>query len=401
MPVFAYQAQDRSQSQRNGTITSDSAALARLALRAQGLTVHRLAPAREGGRRRWPGNGARRRSNLLAEIWRQLSLLLRAGIPLAESLEVLGRQHRGAALVLLRELHEAVRGGQSLTDAIRQRPAWFDPLSVSLVRIGESSGALDQALAELADYATRRQGLRNQLVNVLVYPAILCLVALGVILFLMSYVVPQLADVLASAGQALPMPTRLVQAASDGILCGWPILIGALGGAGAALVLTLRIPRARRTLHRGLLRIPLAGDLLRKHWMSRLALMLAMLLRSNVQFVAALRTIRLGGGPGLLADELERLERCVEAGSTIAAPLKDSRVMPPLVVHVLAVGQDTGELPAMLEELRQGYEKEVQIASTRLLAVLEPALIILLAGIIGFVVFAALLPILETTRIVQ
>ena len=147
--------------------------------------------------------------------------------------------------------------------------------------------------------------------------------------------------------------------------------------------------------------VPIFGDLLRKAWIARITMMLATLLRADVRFVEALRTLRASLPHGLYADELQRLEVAVEAGAAIAEPLRDSRLVPPLVVHLLAVGQESGELPQMLEQLRESYEKEVQLALARFLAVLEPAMILVLAAAIGFVVFATLLPILETTRMVQ
>ena len=330
-----------------------------------------------------------------------MALLLRTGIPLATALGVLAKQHRGWMQAVLRELHEAVQSGRALGDALVQRPDLFDTVTINVIRVGQASGSLDLALESLAEFSSRRENLRQRLTNVLIYPCILCIVGLGVVIFMMTYVVPQLVEVLEAAGRTLPLATRWLKAASDLLIAGWPVMVVILllfiGGG----VLSFRHPRRRRQIERVILRIPVAGDLLRKSWIAHVTLLLALLLRANVRFIEALRIIRQGLRQRVLADELQRLEAAVEAGSDIAPPLEDSLVFPPLAVHVLAIGQNTGELPRMLDQLREGYDSEVTVATTRFLAILEPALVLIMASVIGFVLYASLLPILEATRAIQ
>lgn len=400
MPVFAYTAVDARQSQRSGTITADSPALARLTLRQQGLAISSIESVRSGGllaRLRQ----SRRSEQAVAELWRNLAVLIEAGVPLAEALQVCGRQQPGRIQGLLRQLQEAICSGRSLADALADHPAWFDALTLAVVRIGERSGSLDRVLGELAEHQTRRRAIANRLSTALIYPIILCLVGTAVVIFLTSHVVPQLLEVLTSAGRELPLPTRLLQSISAGLVRYWfvPLLIVVCVVAGT--ISLRRTPRGKRLLERWVLSIPVLGDLLRKAWVARISMMLAVMLRSDVRFNEALRTVREGLPHGLYSDELAALEKSIEAGSSIAEPLRHSRLMPPLMVHLLGVGQESGELPRMLSQLRDSYEKSVNLALARFLAVLEPALIILLAIVIGFVVFATLLPILETTRIVQ
>ncbi len=404
MPVFAYRAVDAAEKLVTGEITADSGALARQQLRSQGFTIARLESATRGANQpksaHWAMRySARRREAEVAELWRNLATLLDAGIPLTEALQVCLRQQRGRAQSVLRQLHDEVRSGVALSAALARRPAWFDEMTVTVVQIGQESGGLAAALRELADYLTRRRAVTGRLTTALIYPMILLFVGGGVAAFLMSYVIPQLLDVLAAADRPLPRPTLLLKAASDGLgrYGLWLALL--LAASLAAALAWSRTPRGARRIERTLLAIPRLGDLLRKSWVARLSLMLATLLKAEVRFVAALRTTRAGLPSRLLRDELERLEAAVEAGAGIADPLRDSRILPPLVVSLLAVGQESGELPRMLEQLRISYEREVEVALARFMAILEPALIVMLGFGIGFVAFATLLPILEATRI--
>ena len=407
MSVFAYQAIDTRRRRQSGSLTADTAALARQTLRDRGLAVCRLEPLRSAPvrvrPRIWSALRVRpgRCAAQIAELWRNLSVLLEAGVPLTEALEVCRRQQAGRLQGIVRQLHESVRSGQAFADGLAAHPAWFDELTLAVVRVGQQSGSLSTALSELAEFQSRRRAIVNRLTTALIYPVILCLVGAAVVVFLMSHVVPQLLEVLQSAGRDLPFITRLLKSISDGLVGNAVFLAPAAVAAVAAVVLARRTPRGRRFFERLALQTPVLGDLLRKAWVARISLMLAALLRSAVRFTDAVRIIRKGLPHRLFADELEKLEIAVEAGSDIAEPLRDSRLMPPLVVHLLAVGQESGELPQMLEQLRVGYENEVNVALDRFLAVLEPALILVLAAAIGFVVFATLLPILETTRIVQ
>lgn len=399
MAVYAYHARDTRHRAQQGTISADSPALARHALRQRGLVISRISTVTTQQKSHW--SRRRNASATLCEVWRQLALLLRAGVPLATALEVLTQQHRGWMQAILRELHEAVQSGRALADALETRPQLFDTVTISVIQVGQTSGSLDLALESLAEFASRRENLRQRLTNVLIYPCILCVVGLAVVLFMMTYVVPQLVEVLEAAGRSLPLATRWLKTGSDFLITGWPALVAIAVLLICVAVPSFRHPRRRRQIERVTLRIPVAGDLLRKSWIAHVTLLLSLLLRANVRFVEALRIIRQGLRQRVLADELQRLETAVEAGSDIAPPLANSVVFPPLAVHVLGIGQNTGELPRMLDQLREGYDSEVTVATTRFLALLEPVLVLVMASVIGFVLYASLLPILEATRAIQ
>lgn len=407
MPVFSYKALDGTQRLVKGTVTADTPHLARQSLRGQGLAIAQLQPARPEKRPAastiTSALGLRRRidPDQVAELWRNLAVLLQAGVPLTQALEICRRQQRGPIEATLRQIHESVRSGQAFAKVLADHPSIADELTRSVIQVGQDSGALPLALLQLAEYQERSRSTANKLATALIYPAVLVVVGAGVVLFLMTYVVPQLVDVLASAGRDLPWPTRVLKAGSDALMRHWLVLLIAI----ASLLLIVggwqRTRHGRRWRERLGLSLPIWGDLLRKAWVARIASMLATLLRVDVRFTEALRSVQRNLPHSLYAAELERLQRALEAGTEIAAPLRQSRLIPPLVVHLLAVGQESGELPSMLEQIRVHYDKEVQLALSRFMAIVEPALILVLAAIIGFVVFATLLPILESTRIVQ
>ena len=407
MAVFQYQAIDARARFQRGTVTADTAALARQVLRARGLAitdVQRVGAATANWRRLWHLRlGPRKRPSvmLVSAFWRDLAVLLEAGVPLVSALDVCQRQQRGAIQAVIRQVQDDVRNGQALAEALAAHAEWFDELTLTVVRVGERSGMLAGVLAELADSQQQRSALANKLSTALIYPVILCCVGTIVVTLLMSYVIPQLLEVLTAGGRELPAATRILQSVSDGIVHHARLLLVLIGGLVVALIGGRRIPGVRRTLEVVTLRLPLVGNLLRKVWVARICALLATLLRSDVRLIAAVRCVRDGLPHMLFRAELTALERAVEAGQDLHTALSGSRLFPPLVIQLLAVGQESGELPRMLEQLRSTYDGQVQLALSRLLAVLEPALILVLAIVIGFVVYATLLPILETTRMVQ
>jgi type II secretory pathway component PulF len=310
----------------------------------------------------------------------------------------LGRQLTGPLAAVLEDVRDRVTGGAALGDALAVHDDWFDPLFISAARVGELSGHLDDALGQLAEHLRASETLRNKVTTALTYPLILVVIGTGVVLFLMQFVVPQLLTVLIDSGRPLPASTRLLKGVSDGLINHWLILAvsAVLLGAGAKAM--LRHPVVRRFWHRTQLRLPIVGRLIRANLVAGFAQRMSLLLSTGIPFVEAARHVAALSRQTVLADELTALAIAVESGSDIAPALGQSRVFPPVVLRLLAVGQDSGELPFMLKQLKERYEAEVQLALARFTAALEPVLIVALASIVGFVVFACLMPILEVTR---
>jgi type II secretory pathway component PulF len=351
-----------------------------------------------GLRFRIPLGSRAQRQEQVAEFARYLALLLRAGVPLAEGLDVLTRHHSGRFGVLLRQLRDRITGGIAFAEALAAHTEWFDQLFVSAVRVGELSGNLEQALDELAEHLRRQEGLRGRLTQTLTYPVILLVLGVSVVIFLMTYVIPQLLTVLEVSGRGLPLSTLVLKRLSDVLVGYWPFLL-----AGAVLLVGgfsawQHTATGKRYWQRTQLRLPLVGPLVRKSVVARFAQQMAILLKTGVPFVEAVRTVAVLTSNVVLADELATIGTAVESGSDIAPTMKDSRIFPPVVVHLVAVGQHGGTLTELLDELRIRYETEVRLAMDKFTAALEPALIVLLAAAVGFVVFACLMPILEATR---
>jgi type II secretory pathway component PulF len=399
MPVFVYEALDARGARVNGSVTADTPSSARQGLRGQGLRILDVKSATFPKAKR--ARATRRKRDQTADFARQMALLVRAGIPLVEALDVLSRQESGRLRTVIQDMRDRLAGGAALSEAMATHPDWFDALFQSAARVGQLSGRMDHALADMAEYLKERETLRGRIFNALAYPGILFVLGIGVVLFLMSYVVPQLLTVLDAAGRSLPLPTRMLKGMSDFLVGYWPVLVLFAVLLGAAFASLRRWRPGRRWLDAAQLRLPLLGPLLRKTLVAQFAQTMALLLHNGVPFLEALRLARESCRHVVLGEELDRMHQAVQRGSDIAPTLTDSQVFPPLVVHVVNVGQKAGELTEMLARLKEGYETEVRLAIARFAAVLEPALIVVMSVLVGFVVMATMLPILETTRAIR
>lgn len=400
MAVFAYSALNARREPINGLITADTPRAARQALRGQGFSIQQIRAAQAGGTfTAWLQTPIP--PDALAELWRNLAMLTKAGTPLADALEICRRQAHPRLDRALRQLVEQVRSGLSFSAALATQPQLCDEVATAMFRVGEQSGTLDLALARVAEYLARRRAAAGELTSALIYPAILSVVGIGVVIFLMSAVIPQLVEVLDSAGRQLPLPTRILKAISDFIAARFIWLAAAIAFFIVAVGLLRRDLRGRAWLQGLALHIPVWGELQRKLWLARITGLLATMLEVEVRFTEALAIVRRHLPHQLFAGELQRFESGLERGANMKNALQESRLIPPLVSHLLSIGQESGELPAMLLQIRDHYEAELRLALRRFVAVLEPGLILVLAAIIGFVVYATLLPILETTKVVQ
>jgi len=398
MAVFEYRAMDHAAGQTAGTVVADSPAQARSLLRGRGLTVLRVAETRP----RRPISLARKTSRSREEVTafiRELSVLLRAGIPLLAALEALAEQHGRRLRAVIQHLADQVAAGVNLAAAMAQRDGYFDSLATSIVAVGESSGALDVALGRLADFREKASRLSSRLTTALIYPAIVLAMGTAVAIFLMTYVVPSLLGTLTQAGRQLPTVTLAVKNASDLLRNWWWAILLAIAAIAVATRAALAVEGGRLAAHRLILKIPLIGPLAAKENVSRMAVVLAALLRSGLPFVDAVRITRGTIRNKVFAAALADYEKAVTAGADVAESLKRSGVFNPMVIAMLAVGQKTGELEAMLEQLGEAYDQQIAVATARLVAMLEPLLIVLMAVLVGFIAFATILPILEMSNV--
>lgn len=408
MAVYSYKAvpagRGDGQVQR-GTITADSPRAARDALRMRGFRVRDLNETRVSRARSDTGTASKRRWTLRSNdaavlgLFRELSTLLAAGIPLLPALDTIIRQQKGAFAAELQLLRERVAAGESLAAAMRTQPDLFDLLSISMVEIGERSGGLDTALDQLAAFRQRSHQFRGRIATALVYPVIVVATGLAVTIFLMTFVVPQLLQALVEAGIELPLMTRIVRAASDAIVAWWWLMLLAAAAVALTFAWAQTRPAFRKRTHTALLRAPLLGELIRKQAIVRIAIAMAALTRSGVEFVHALAIVRGSIGNIIIRDALKRCEDAVAAGRDIGPAIEETGVFPPTVVQVVDVGQATGKLDAMLERLAADYDAQVVVASQRLIALLEPVLILVLAVFIGFIVLSVILPYMQVGNV--
>jgi len=410
MGVFTYKATD-SQTEVTGTIAADTPRQARDLLRERGLVVRDIADFQAevkpiSGKRKRVAVRLRPRFRRGAKhhatgFIRELSTLLSVGVPLLECLETISRQHKGrfqAAILLIRD---RVAAGISLAGAMREQPDVFDELCVNITEVGEDAGTLDTSLERLAEFRERSELLRGRVSTALIYPVIVTTLAIFASIFLMTFVVPRILEPLVEQGLPLPFPTRVVKGLSDFLLTWWWLIALAVFGVISAFGAFLRSPNGLLRWHRFVLRIPVFGDLVRKQALVRIAVVLATLLKSGIVFVRALQIAQRTTTNLVLRDALKRCETAIVAGGEISVALEETGAFPPMVVQIFSLGQQSGRLEEMLDRLATAYDQQVSSAAQRLAAIMEPALIVVLALVVLFIVMATVLPILEAGNAIQ
>ena len=393
--------------QGSGTVTAASPGEARARLRAEGVTVRAIrpaAPARAAGssdadatRGRVAGYLARRQKLSTTRFARELATLLAVGTPVVESLELMGRQREGPSKVVLGTLTERLRSGAPLAEAMRDPRARtaFDDLSIALVEVGERAGNLETVLERLADFRERREEVRTGVGSALMYPMIVLGLAVLVTIFLMTTIVPNIIGPLAEAGRELPLLTVAVKAVSD-FLIAWGIPLGIAAAAGVFVgVRWLRGEAGRAWWSRRQLRMPLLGEVARKQAVVHVCVVLSTLLRSGIDFGQACRLTARNTPQRVMRGALEAAYEAVASGADVARAVGETGEFPPLVVRAFGVGQRSGQMEMTLERVAAAYERDVKRDMDRIVKLLEPAMILVVAGLVLIIVFATFLPILE------
>ena len=329
-----------------------------------------------------------------------MATLIGASVPLVDALTVVIQQAGESGVeIVLRDVREKVMHGRSLAEALAHHPRYFSPMYVNMVRAGEASGKLADIFESLAAFHERRAALKGKLVAALLYPAILAVVGLGVVIFLVTSVVPRFADLLQRAHHALPLPTVILMSVSGFLRHHFWVLLLGLGVLAAVWAVARRNERLRFGLDRLTLRIPILGDLARKQAVASFATTLATLLASGIRVNEALGIARGVMENRVFARAVDELQLEINGGRDIATTLRKGDLFPPMVAYMIAVGEKTGQLDAMLRRVAESYEREIQITAQKLVAVLEPAIVVAMAGVVAFIVAAILLPILSLSRI--
>jgi general secretion pathway protein F len=407
VPVYAYRGVNRAGKKTRGHMDADSARGARTKLRRDGIYVTELtegsatsaAPERGSASRfaiRLPS--FQRISPLdLALATRQASTLLGAGIPLVESLRALTEQIENPRLKgVFGRLRLRVSEGASFADALAASRV-FPDLYVSMVRAGEAGGALEQVLERLADYLESQVRLRNKVSSIRIYPAMMFLFACVVVGALVTVVLPQITELLASLDQPLPFYTRWIIAGSNFTRDYWWAILIVVVGLVTGLRAAIRTERGRARYDRLRLRLPIVGRLARLLAISRFSRTLSTLLAGGIPITRALETAGAVSANTVIADVVAAARVSITEGASVAHPLRTSGEFPPLVTHMIEVGEQSGELEAMLGKVADTYEEQVETAVTRLTALLEPVLILIMVGIVLVIILATLVPLLQIT----
>lgn len=392
---FRYRAVDPGGAVVTGRLSGTSAAAVLERLRAQGHLPIEVAPARAGGLAALLATEITPRGALSARerigFMRALATLIGAGLPLDRALTLtrdLGS--RGAVRGVAGRVLTAVQGGASLADAMEREPAAFAPVTRALVRAGEAGATLDTTLTALADLMEVQRQRAGELQSALIYPAFLLISAGGSVAVLLGYVVPTFEPLLADAGVALPWTTRMVIGAGRAVSGGWPYALGGIAALVIAARLVLARPGVRLVWHRLLLGLPLIGGLWRRFDTARLARTLGALLANGLALPQALRLAMAALGNRHLAAEIARVTAEVEAGRGLAGPLGQGGAFPPLAVQLIAVGEETAKLDQMLLKLAQIFEAEAKQTFDQLLAVLTPALTLVMGALIALIISSIL-----------
>jgi type IV pilus assembly protein PilC len=335
-------------------------------------------------------------SKNLAIFTRQFSVMIDAGLPLVQCLDILGKQepHKGFSATILK-VREDVESGAALADAMKRHPKTFDALYANMIAAGEAGGILDTILKRLAVYIEKSVKLKGEVKSAMIYPVAVIVIATIVVAAILWKVIPTFAQLFAGLGAQLPLPTRIVISASNGLVAyGW-IVIVALGLVGYAVKSYYGTDNGRRTIDRILLKTPILGNILRKVAVARFCRTLSTLLASGVPILDGLDITARTAGNAIIEDAIQVTRSSIERGETISSPLRETNVFPSMVVQMINVGETTGALDAMLSKIADFYEDEVDTAVAGLLTLMEPVMIAFLGVIVGGIVVAMYLPIFD------
>ena len=419
MANFQYSALDAKGEQTTGVVSAATESEAIQQLRAKGLYPTQMqeegktkkskatAPAKSKAKAKTKAAtgqiGGRVKPKNLMIFTRQLATLIDSGLPLLRSLTVLEKQEPNPTLkATVNALAENVQGGSTFSESLAQHPKIFNKLYVNMVKAGELGGVLEVVLNRLAEYQEKAQKLKNKIVSAMVYPVIVMFIAVAILVFLMIFIVPKFKEMFANTNEALPMISQIVFGTSEFFL---ESAIGPIPNVVFVFILFFigvvlfnmwgRTKGGRIVIDAIKLRMPILGDIQRKSAVSRFSRTLGTLVTSGVPILQALNITRDTAGNVVISQAIEKVHEAVKEGETIVTPLQASGVFPNMVISMVDVGEETGQLPEMLLKVADVYDDEVDNAVTALTSILEPIMIVILALIVGSVVFALFLPLIK------
>ena len=398
MPTFAFAGRTRAGESIAGERTADTMDAAVAALRREQIVVTRINPAKEAAKKKDKAGstGKRVKAKNLAVFTRQFSVMIDAGLPLVQCLDILGNQEedKNFSAVIL-QTRSDVETGASLADAMRKHPKTFDPLFTNMIAAGEAGGILDTILKRLATYIEKAVKLAGQVKSAMIYPVAVVIIAGGVVGVILWKVIPTFASLFSGLGAELPFPTRFVIAASENLVRFFPFIVVLLGAVAYGFRQYYNTPGGRRAVDRTMLKAPILGTIMRKIAVARFCRTLSTLISSGVPILDGLEITAKTAGNAIVEDAIMLTRASIERGETVSAPLKDTKVFPAMVTQMIGVGEATGALDTMLGKIADFYEEEVDTAVAGLLTLLEPIMIAVLGIIVGGIVIAMYMPIFD------
>jgi type IV pilus assembly protein PilC len=397
--TFAYSGKTRAGQIVSGERAAESMDAAVAALRREQVLVTRITPAKaKADAAAKPAGKTTKKASAksLAVFTRQFSVMIDAGLPLVQCLDILGNQEddKNFAAVILHTRSD-VEGGASLADAMKKYPKTFDHLFTNMVAAGEAGGILDTILKRLATYIEKAVKLKGQVKSAMIYPIAVIVIAALVVGVILWKVIPTFAQLFAGLGAELPLPTRVVIWMSESLVSYFPIFIGSAAILAWAFRSYYKTEGGKRVVDGVMLKLPILGNILRKIAVARFCRTLATLISSGVPILDGLEITARTSGNSIIEDAVMVTRKSIERGETISAPLKETAVFPPMVVQMIGVGEATGALDTMLAKIADFYEEEVDTAVAGLLTLLEPVMIAVLGVVVGGIVIAMYLPIFD------
>ncbi|MBI4040423.1 MAG: type II secretion system inner membrane protein GspF [Deltaproteobacteria bacterium] len=404
MPVFEYKGLDHSGKAVKGKTDGDTEKIARSKLRRQGIfptqITEQLVTQKSGSALNLKGLFKRISVNDIAIMTRQMATLAKAHVPLIDALVAITEQVENDRLKLvMTDVREQVNEGASLAQALSKYPDIFSNLFVNMVKAGEASGTLDQVLLRLADFTESSVRLKNKVVGSMTYPILMIVIGSLIVSGLFIFVIPKITAIFSDMERALPLITQIVVRISEIMRSQWYMVLGGIVAILYVIRKILRTPRGKQKFDMVILKVPLVGRMVRILSISRFASTLSTLLQGGVPLLSAMDIVKNVIDNHVLKTAITKARENISEGESLAAPLRESGEFPPMVTHMIAIGEKTGELESMLNTIAQTYEDEVNTTLTAMTTLLEPLMIVTMGAIVGVIVMAILLPILDLNNI--
>jgi len=402
MPVFMWKGRTLAGETQSGELTVDSQADALAQLRRKRIIpqfVREKPKSVEFGLNFKKGASVSTKD--LAIFTRQFATMITAGLPLVQCLDILAQQSESHSLKrIVGEVRNDVEAGTTLAEALGKHPKVFDNLFVNMVEAGEAGGVLDDILLRLATYIEKAEALKRKVKSAMTYPTVVLVVAVSVTVFMLLFIIPTFAKIFKDFGGELPLPTAIVLALSDFLRNFWYLLFGAVAGAIIAFNRFNATDHGEKIVDQIKLKMPILGDLLKKAAIARFTRTLGTLISSGVPILTGLEITARTAGNRVVQEAVLATRASIREGETIAAPLKQSDVFPPMVVQMIAVGEETGALDEMLNKIANFYDDEVNTAVDTLTSIIEPVMIVVMGLLVGGMVVAMYMPMFKLINVV-